>query len=169
VLFFSESSVYSRPYVIDFDTGFHAAIISIIRGWKDGINDLINTPRIGYERHGKLGGVAGTLVGLANGILKPVVGTLASLTWFCRGIYANINNKALADKGLEASPINTLGLDSSSSTTINRAQKQDSNNIHQAASKISGFSPEICQQIISEFDNIKKESTAHRFHQHKSQ
>jgi hypothetical protein len=116
-----------------------------------------------------LGGVAGTLVGLANGILKPVVGTLSSLTWFCRGIYANVNNKALADKGLEACPINTLGLDSSSSTTINRAQKQDSNNINQAASRVSGFSPEICQHIISEFDNIKKESAAHRSHQHKSQ
>ena len=129
--------------------------------------DLLNTPRVGYERHGKLGGVAGTLVGLANGILKPVTGTLSSLTWFCRGIFAHINNNALIGKGTEAYPVNTLGLDSSA--IANGKQKQHSNDINQVASAVSGFSPEVCQQIISEFDNIKKRSVNYRPHRHKSE
>jgi hypothetical protein len=75
-------------------------MLALVHGWKDGFTDLVNTPRLGYERHGKLGVIAGTFVGLANGILKPVVGTLSSLTWFCRGIYANVNNETLVDKGV---------------------------------------------------------------------
>jgi hypothetical protein len=104
--------------------------------------------------------------------LKPVVGTLASLTWFCRGIYANVSNAILVDKGTEACTVNTLGLDASSSTIINEEQKQHyHDNIDQAAkaaSTVSGFSPEICRQIISEFDNIKQQNVDHQSHRHKS-
>ncbi|CAF4412500.1 unnamed protein product, partial [Adineta steineri] len=105
------------------------------------------------------------LIGLANGIVKPVAGTFSSLTWFCRGIYAHIKNNALTDKGLESSPVHTLGLDS---TNINKERNQHSKNINQTASDITGFSPEVCQRIISEFDDIQKQNKHYRSHEHKS-
>jgi len=106
--------------------------------------------------------------------LKPAVGTLSSLTWFCRGIYANVNNNALVDKGVEACTVNTLGLNSSSSTTSNRTeeQKHSNDNIEQAAiaaSKVSDISPEVCQQILCEFDKMNKQRADHHLHRHKSQ
>ena len=155
--------MHSRPYVVDFSTGIHAAKFSLIYGWKAGYADLLNTPRIAYERHGKLGGVAGAFLGLANGILKPVVGTLSSLTWFCRGVYANVSNESLVDKGTEACAVNTLGLDASSSPVANDEE------VAKSASNISGFSVEVCRQIISEFDEIKKQNVKHHSHRHKSQ
>ena len=133
------------------------------------MTDIVNTPRIGYERHGRLGGLAGTLIGIANVVIKPVAGTLSSLTWFCRGIYANVNNRALVDKGLEALPMHTLGLKSSFPTTNNREQFQHSKDINQAvkfASKATGFSSDVCRQIISDFDSMKSQISNNHSHQH---
>ena len=170
---YSESPIRSRPYVIDIKTGTHAAALALINGWKDGYTDLLNTPRLGYERHGKLGAVTGSLVGLVNGILKPVVGTLSAFTWFCRGIYANVKNEELADKGTEACTVNTVGLDASSTPDVTSEQQKknflnDINEAAKAASTVSGFSPEVCQRIISEFDDIKKQKIDYRSRRHKS-
>ncbi|CAF2629796.1 unnamed protein product [Rotaria sp. Silwood2] len=132
---YNESFYRSRPYVIDFDTGINAAILALIDGWKGGITDIVNTPRIGYKRHGELGRVAGLLVGITNGLFKPV-GTLSSLTWFCRGIYANIKNETLIDKGLETYSVNTLGLGSLLSTISNDNAKQLYNNDIKQAAKL---------------------------------
>ncbi|CAF3176105.1 unnamed protein product [Rotaria sp. Silwood2] len=169
---YNESSYRSRPYVVDFDSGINAAILALIHGWKGGITDIVNTPRIGYECHGELGRIAGLIVGITNGLFKPAVGTLSSLTWFCRGIYANIRNETLINKGLETYSVNTLGLGSLSSTISNDKTKQHYNNdIKQAAktaSTITGFSPDICQQIITEFDNIKNQDVDYRSYKHKS-
>ncbi|CAF1068626.1 unnamed protein product [Rotaria sordida] len=169
---YDEPSHHSRPYVVDFNTGINTAISALVDGWKDGITDIVTKPRTGYERHGKLGSVAGLLIGVANGLLKPVVGTLSSLTWFCRGISANIKNQTLVGKGLEASTVNTLGLDSLSSTINHGEQKQHYNNDIKQAIKIasitSGFSPDVCQQIITEFDSIKNHNIDHRSYKHKS-
>ncbi|CAF0894317.1 unnamed protein product [Adineta steineri] len=162
---YNETSTGERPVVTNFETGVHAAILSLYHGWKEGIIDIVHTPTIGYERQGRLGGVAGAFIGLANGIVKPVAGTFSSLTWFCRGIYAHIKNNALTDKGLESSPVHTLGLDS---TNINKERNQHSRNINQAASDVTGFSPEVCQRIISEFDDIQKQNKHYRSHEHKS-
>ncbi|CAF1173774.1 unnamed protein product [Rotaria sordida] len=168
---YNESSYHSRPYVIDFDTGINAAMCAFIDGWKDGMMDVVTKPRIGYERHGKLGGVAGLLIGVVNSLFKPVVGTLSSLTWFCRGIYANINNERLVDKGLETYTVNTLGLGSLPSTITQEELKQHyNNNMKQTvktASIVSGFSPDVCQQIINDFDNIKKQYVDDRLHKYK--
>ncbi|CAF4122898.1 unnamed protein product, partial [Rotaria sordida] len=169
---YDEPSHHSRPYVVDFNTGINTAISALVDGWKDGITDIVTKPRTGYERHGKLGSVAGLLIGVANGLLKPVVGTLSSLTWLCRGISANIKNQTLVGKGLEASTVNTLGLDSLSSTKTHGEQKQHYNNDIKQAIKIasitSGFSPDVCQQIITEFDSIKNHNIDHRSYKHKS-
>ena len=145
----SESPVHSRPYVVDFKTGFSAAVLAVINGWKDGYTDLLNTPRIAHERHGHLGSIAGTFIGLTNGIFKPLVGTLSSLTWLYRGLYGNINNESLIDRGTEACTVNTLGLDPSFSPLTNEEQAI------QIASTLTDFSPEICREILSQFDQIK--------------
>ena len=133
----------------------------------DGINDLVNTPRIGYERHGSLGGIAGTLIALTNGLLKPLVGTLSSITWLCRGLYASVNNPMLAEQEDEASAINTLGLDISSSSSSSdisldsEQHQEDDENISQIVSEAStatGYPPEVCKRILRKFDKIKNQS-----------
>ncbi|CAF1230042.1 unnamed protein product [Rotaria sordida] len=170
--FFSESSYHSRPYVIDFDTGINAGMCAFIDGWKDGMTDVVTKPRIDYERHGKLGGVAGLLISVVNSLFKPVVGTLSSLTWFCRGFYANINNERLVGRELKTHTVNTLGLGSLPSTITQEELKQHYNNdmkkTVKTASIVSDFSPDMCQQIINDFDNIKKQYVDDRSHKHKS-
>ncbi|CAF1156435.1 unnamed protein product [Didymodactylos carnosus] len=170
---YSASEIRSRPYIINFKSGVNAAILSLCYGWKDGITDLVNTPRIAYQRHGKLGSVAGTLVALANGIVKPAVGTLSSVTWLCRGLYASLNQFLVGDKGEEACTNNTLGLVSPlPDTTDEEQQQQNGNNISRAAiaaSAVTGFQPQVCQQILLEFDEIKKQQLDHHSHWYKSQ
>jgi hypothetical protein len=163
----------SRPYVVDFESGVSAAILSVYHGWIDAINDLKNTPRIGYERHGPLGGVFGTLITLMNGLLKPLVGTLSSVTWLCRGLYASVNNPMLDNKDEETSAANTLGLNSSSSdmTLDNEQQQQYDDSISQVAveaAAATGFKPEQCKRILFEFDKIKQQRVDNRLHKHQS-
>jgi hypothetical protein len=133
----------------------------------------MNTPRIAHQRHGTFGSVAGTVVALTNGIIKPLVGTLASITWLCRGFYASANKMALADKGEEANTVNTLGLDSSAMniTHDDDEQQQYDNDISQAAnsaSTVTGFTSEVCKQILFEFDKIKNQRVSSHSHQHES-
>jgi hypothetical protein len=120
-----------------------------------------------------LGGVAGTLVALANGLLKPLVGTLSSITWLCRGLYASINNPILGDKEDEASAVNTLGLDTSSSSSDMALdnEQQDDDNISQAAAEASvttGLKPELCKRILNQFDKIKRQRVDIQSHEHQS-
>lgn len=134
--------------------------------------DLINTPRIGYERNGQIGYIVGWLLGIINLLSKPFIGSLASLTWLCRGIYADINHETLMDKGLEASTINTLGLDAYSNI-FNEEQKQqclkDINEAVKIASTITDYSTYTCLKIINNFDNIKNPQIVYHSYDHKSQ
>ena len=173
--YFSESELRCRPYVTDFESGASAAILGVYYGWLDGINDLKNTPRIAYERHGPLGGVAGTLIALANGLLKPLVGTLSSVTWLCRGLYASVNNPMLNDKDDEANTVNTLGLSSSSSSSsdmiLDNEQQQYNDSISEVAieaAMATGFKPEQCKRILFEFNKIKKQRSDIHSHEHQS-
>ncbi|CAF4573368.1 unnamed protein product [Rotaria socialis] len=79
-------------------------------------------PRIVYERDGTLGRVTGFLLGILNRLFKLIVGTLGSLIWLFRGVYANINDKILINKELEICTLNTLGLDSSALSTMMNKQ-----------------------------------------------
>lgn len=153
-------------------------MLGVYYGWLDGINDLKNTPRIAYERHGPLGGVAGTLIALANGVLKPLVGTLSSVTWLCRGLYASVNNPMLNDEDDEANPANTLGLSSSSSSSssssdmiLDNEQQQYYDSISEVvieAATATGFKPAQCKRILFEFDKIKKQRSDIHSHEHQS-
>ncbi|CAF1106454.1 unnamed protein product [Adineta ricciae] len=168
--FYNEQELRSRPYVVDFNSGVNAAILAVYYGWTDGVKELLETPRIGYGRHGPIGGAAGTLIGLVNGLLKPVVGTLSSLTWLCRGFYASFNNSLLNNKDDEADVANTIDLDLS---TLNLAQNnlQDEQSVSEAATLAAsktGFKPSTCEQILSKFDRIKQQYSTTTAHDHQS-
>lgn len=166
---FSDGELRPRPYVVDLESGINAAILSVYHGWIDGINDLVNTPRIAYERHGTLGGVAGTLIALANSLIKPLVGTLSSATWFCRGVYASLTNPMLNNDEDEASAANTLGLDVSDVVSDESSYEQDPDDILQTAAETTGFKPEVCKRILHQFDKIKrKQAVDIHPHEHQS-
>lgn len=111
--FSSESELRVRPYVANYESGVNAAILSLCYGWIDGVNDLFNTPRIAYERHGPFNGLAGTCLAVTNSVLKAFVGTLSAVTWLCRGLYANVNNPTLDDAEDGAAVVSTLALEDS--------------------------------------------------------
>lgn len=148
----SEQEYRSRPYIADFESGIDAALLSLYRGWYDGVNGLMNTPRIAYERHGQWGGVAGTAIAVVNTLVKPFVGTLSSITWFCRGLYASAYEMILTDGDEEEILIeNTLNVD----VADLEGSPQE---LIQAASEVSKYSVEICEQILTQFDQIKERS-----------
>ena len=128
-----------------------------------------NIPRIGYQRHGAPGSVAGTLIAIANGIVKPIAGTLSVMTWLCRGFYAAIYQSTLADKGEEADAENTIGLDASSVTDVSNNEQQQTDDISEPATTITaatGYKPQVCKQILNEFDDIKKQKAGIYSHEH---
>ena len=165
---FSDREFRPRPYVVDFESGIDAAILAVYYGWIDGINDLLNTPRIAYERHGPLGGVAGTFIALANSLIKPLVGTLSSATWLCRGLYASVNNPMLQNDEDEASAANTLGLDVSDIVSDDGSDEPDPDDILQTAAETTGFKPDVCKRILHQFDKIKRKRVDPHSHEHQS-
>lgn len=167
-LYFSESELRARPYVTDFESGLNAAILAVYYGWIDGVNDLLTTPRIAYERHGRLGVVAGSLVAVANGLIKPLVGILSSPTWLCRGLYASVNNPMLNDQEDEASAINTLGLQTSPSSPDITLDNEQSEQVVAEAAAATGFKPEVCKRILHQFDKIKRKRADLQSHEHQS-
>ena len=162
----SESDAHERPRVTDFKSGAKAAGLSIAYGWKDGVTGFIRKPRIGYRRHGIIGGATGALVATANGLVKPVVGSLASATWLGRGLYANMRkkNKRKDGTGQKHILINRLSVQSSisSSSSLDNSeeeQQDDDDNVPRTikfAAVVSGYPTEVCQQILDEFDKVKE-------------
>ncbi|CAF2766344.1 unnamed protein product [Rotaria sp. Silwood2] len=158
---YSKLDVHERPCVTDFKSGVKAAGLSIKHGWKDGIT---GKPRVGYHRHGILGGETGALVATANGFVKPLVGSLTLVTWLGRGMYASMqkkNNNKKNGANDEHIKINKLSVRSTfSSSDIDQQESHDDNNevsrIIKFASVVSGYAVEVCQQILDEFDKVKK-------------
>jgi hypothetical protein len=151
VFFSSEQELRSRPYITNYESGIDAALLGLYHGWNEGILEFSNASRIGYERHGQAGSVAGTLIAVANSLIKPLVSTLASVTWLGRGIYAGINALLLSNRCDEACIANTLGLD------LTRLKKPaDNEQVIDTASHVTGYAPAVCQQILSQFDGVKR-------------
>ena len=148
---FSEQELRSRPYITDYESGIDAALLALYHGWNEGILEFSNTPRIAYERHGPVGSVAGTLIAVANSFLKPFASTLASVTWLGRGIYATFNSFLLSNHGDEACLANTIGLD-----LAGLEKTDEKEQVIQRASKVTGYQPAVCQQILSQFDEVKR-------------
>lgn len=145
-----------------------------MNGWKDGVTGFVRKPRVGYHRHGILGGACGALVATANGVVKPTVGSLASVTWLGRGMYASVTKKKKNNAVQKQQIINKLCVQSSFSLTSSTSNADDQDlggeeeeedeveddddiprNIKFAA-VVSGYSAEVCQQILDEFEKVKR-------------
>ena len=158
----------------DFKSGAKAAGLSLGHGWKEGLTGIVRTPRIGYRRHGILGGAAGALVATANGIVKPAVGSLASVTWFSRGMYASVTKKKSKNSAKEndiamnaisvQSPISLHPSPDKNKQAPEQEEEEevdDDNNDDIPknilfAAVVSGYPVAICQQILDEFEKVKK-------------
>lgn len=177
-----------RPRVTDFKSGAKAARLSVAHGWKDGITGIVRKPRAGYHRKGILGGATGALVATANGLLKPTVGSLASVTWLGRGMYASVKKKRRKKRKNGDHIINKLSVQSaiSSSSDNDEHDQQDNENYPgniKFAAIVSGYPAAICQEIIDEFEKVKnhqeqiaalspnqtdKDKRRNLFHRHRS-
>lgn len=158
----SRSNVDERPYVTDFKSGIKAAEFSLEHGWKDAVTGLVKTPRIGYRRDGLLGGAAGALMATANALIKPAAGSLASVTWLGRGMYASIHGRNRKNNNKHERNIidpDRAQLLLSSSDTDEQEQQDGKDDIPaniKFASIVSGYAPDVCQKILDEFEKIKK-------------
>lgn len=168
----SELDRHERPYVIDLRTGARAAGHSLMYGWKDGITGLTRKPRVGYRRHGIIGGATGVLVGTANGFIKPTAGSLASVTWLGRGAYASIKKKRRRKHSYKHEEqhvvLNKLSnrpsfpsyddhhSDDYEDMEYCDDQNERTPNAIKFASVVSGYPPEVCQHILDEFEKVKE-------------
>ncbi|CAF1213213.1 unnamed protein product [Rotaria sordida] len=157
---YSDPKARPRPRVTDFKSGAQAAGQALWNGWKDGVTGIIKQPRVGYERHGVLGGAAGSLIATINMGMKPAVGTLSSLTWLSRGTYASVR-KTVETYRNEGRRFSTKLFDTASSAQDNeQLQVDDDEGISSAAKTAairSGFHPKVCQHILDGFEKIKIE------------
>ncbi|CAF2683629.1 unnamed protein product [Rotaria sp. Silwood2] len=149
-----------RPRVTDFKSGAKAAGLSLWNGWKDGVTGIVKQPRVGYERHGVLGGAAGSLIATVNIAIKPAVGTLSSVTWISRGTYASVR-KAVETYRNEGRRISTKLFDTASPIKCDEEFQENEDEEISAAVKMaaarSDFHPKVCQLILQEFEKIKQE------------
>lgn len=159
-LFFSDPRHRQRPRVTNFKSDVKAACSILWNGWKDGITGIVTRPRTGYKRHGLLGVAAGSLIGILNLGVKPAVGTMASLTWFCRGIYINIRKKVQNYKNKKRRILRKLFDTPSTITSNGQLQNGDDNEEVSSAARIaairSGLHPKECQRILQEFEKMTK-------------
>ncbi|CAF0924905.1 unnamed protein product [Adineta steineri] len=152
-----------RPRVTDFKSGAKAASLALINGWKDGFTGIVTQPRAGYERHGALGSVAGSLIATANIAVKPTVGTLSSVTYLSRGAYASVR-KTIETYRNEGRHISSKLFDTSSSNEGDESLQKNNDDeeistIIKTAATRSGYHPKVCQHIIQEFEKIKQEQS----------
>ncbi|CAF2987682.1 unnamed protein product [Rotaria sp. Silwood2] len=156
----SEFKLRQQHHVTDFKSGAKAAGLSLWNGWKGGVTGIIKQPRAGYERHGVLGGAAGSLMATVNIAMKPVASILASVTWLSRGTYAGVRNVVEAYRN-EGRRISTNLVNAASSTKFDgQYEENDDEEISAATQKAatrSGFHPKVCQYILHELEKIKIE------------
>ena len=152
---YADSDRRQRPQVENLSSGAKAAERSIRHGFRDGFTGLVNKPRTGYQRDGVLGAAAGAAVAIPNIVIKPVVGTLASITWLGRGAYAEAKHFS---RRKDSNPENRLSVLSPSG---HRRASSDSFVVTEdmspagRASIESGLTIDLCKQILNDFDRIK--------------
>jgi hypothetical protein len=154
---YSDTDKRKRPHVQDFCSGAKAAENSIWYGFKDGVTGLVNKPRAGYKRHGVKGGAAGAAVAIPNIVIKPVAGTLASLTWLGRGIYAEAKHYAHHRHPNSDSQLSLLSPAGHRRSLSGSIITTDEVSPEERASIDSGLNIDICKQILTEFERVKKE------------
>ncbi|CAF1211565.1 unnamed protein product [Adineta steineri] len=153
---YSDCDQHKRPEVDDFQSGAKAAGQSVWYGFKDGVTGLINKPRAGYQKHGVLGGAAGAVVALPNIVIKPIAGTLASLTWLSRGVYAQAKN--ITNKNLNVDHrLSILNINENRRSSDGLANNNYDISPEGRASYESGLNIDICREILNDFEKIKHE------------
>lgn len=154
---YSDSDAHKQPQVDSIQAGAKAAGNSVWHGFKDGLSGFITKPRAGFQRHGILGGAAGAAVAIPNSVVKPVAGTLASITWLSRGVYAEAKN--LVNRNDSSTKENSLGSNSKGHRrALSGPQSHYVDNTPAGmASFESGLTIEKCKEIINKFEQIKNE------------
>jgi len=157
---YSDSDRRKRPQVDDLQSGARAAGHAVWNGFKDGLTGLVNKPRTGFERDGVLGGAAGAAVAIPNMVVKPIAGTLATLTWLSRGVYAEAKNLAHKKDSNSNKRLSLLSVDghrrSSSGSSIGNVDTSPAGR----ASYESGLTIDICKEILTQFEKIQNEHNA---------
>ncbi|CAF3102495.1 unnamed protein product, partial [Rotaria sp. Silwood2] len=154
---YSDSDKRERPRIEDFNSGAKAAELSIWHGFKDGVTGLVTKPQTGYKRHGFLGGAAGAAAAIPNIFIKPAVGTLASLTWLGRGVYAETKNLSRRKDDNSNNHLTVLHSPRyKRSSSESRIMDEDTSPENRALLE-SGLSIDICKKILNEFEQIKNQ------------
>ncbi len=157
---YSDFDKHKRPQVDDFQSGAKAAGHAVWQGFKDGLTGLVTKPRTGFEQDGILGGAAGAAVAIPNMVVKPIAGTLASVTWLSRGVYAEAKNLT-KNKDLNSKKrLSLLSLDGHRRSSSGSSVGNDDTSLVGRASYESGLTIDICKEILAEFERIQNERNA---------
>ncbi|CAF0720541.1 unnamed protein product [Adineta ricciae] len=155
---YSDTDQRRRPEVGDFQSGAKAAGQAVWYGLKDGVTGLVSKPRAGFQRDGLAGGARGACVALPNAVIKPIAGTLASITWLSRGVYAGAKNvthrRSSSHPDWQVSVMNTS---ESRRSSDHSSVDYDGTSPENRASYESGLNVDICKEILMRFDKIKQE------------
>jgi len=123
--------------------------------------DFLKRWRFRHQDHSVTGTTALALIIAANYAIQPAVSSLPPMTWLGQSSYDTV--KAAVER-YKTNAINnqseTSDLTSLSLIKSNEQEQKDSDEFSSTvkiASVISGFHPEICQQILLKFDQIKTE------------
>jgi sterol 3beta-glucosyltransferase len=154
---YSDSDAHKRPQVDDFQSGAKAAGQAVWYGIKDGVTGLINKPRTGFQRDGILGGAAGVAVAVPNIIIKPIAGTLASITWLSRGVYAEAKTLKQNKDSSSSNRLSVLSPTGYQRSRSGSMVSDDDTSPEGRASFQSGLTIDICKEILAEFERIKDE------------
>ncbi|CAF4370313.1 unnamed protein product, partial [Adineta steineri] len=117
-------------------------------------------------------GVGGVVLATVNVFVKPIAGTLSSITWLGRGTYASVKNAMTTGSADRISTaIKTLGFEPITPIADKEEEQENNNNIindnaddedneashiAKVASALSGLKPKVCQQILNDFEQVKK-------------
>ncbi len=123
--------------------------------------DFLKKSPFGHQDHSGTGTTALALIIAANYAIQPAVSSLPPMTWLGQSSYDTV--KAAVERYKTNAMINqakTSDLALLSLIKSNEQEQEDCDEFSSTvniASVISGFHPEICQQILLKFDQIKTE------------
>jgi hypothetical protein len=151
---YSYAEQHEQTQVDNFKSGIKAAGNSLWYGFKDGITGLVRNPQVGYYHDGFHGVVTGTALAIPNLVLKPIAGTLASITWLSRGIYAQATQLSEQRKNKR-----DIQLKLNSSNELHRSMIDLTNETspETRASSESGLTIDLCRTILEAFEKIQIE------------
>ncbi|CAF0983991.1 unnamed protein product [Rotaria sordida] len=151
---YSYAEQHERAQVNNFQSGMKAAGHSLWYGFKDGITGLVKNPQVGYHHDGIRGVATGTALAIPNLVLKPIAGTLASITWLSRGVYAQATELSEQKKNKR-----DIQLKLNSSNELHRSiiDLTDETSPEVRASSKSGLTIDVCRTILETFEKIQIE------------